>query len=440
MVLSLTGFREYVAFDRLPPPLRVGLGSWPDSSGCLGPSPDTAKAENGRPDGELRSRGGSMKKHSRRAFIERGARGALALGAASAIGGCEDTVLGSSDPSVPVETYATSGLAAPINAHVSAVKGDDLGEMTRQVIDAVGGMESVIEPGDTVFIKPNFVSFNLAQTRECFRSGECTKPEILIAVAEECLKAGAREVVIGDGSQKITYDWTPSYTLDGRTNLVEEASRLSRLYDGDVFLSCLEADYPGDYEIPSRTAHGTLFVSSIYEKANKIISVPVAKTHRASQLTLALKNFIGVLSIPRYGILVNNSYWDRGRGIDHSSVTVLAQAFLDVVAANKPDLAIIDFSIGVEGNGPTAGRGYGATVDVRDRLGSWLVLASKDIMAADATAARVMTHHVPDIRQLTMGFEMGLGEIREESIALIGERLADMRMEWRAAELANSLD
>jgi uncharacterized protein (DUF362 family) len=301
-------------------------------------------------------------------------------------------------------------------------------------------MESVVDPGDVVFIKPNFVSFNLAQTRECFRSGECAKPEILIATAEECLKVGAREVIIGDGSQKITYDWTPSYTLDGRTNLVEEAARLSGLYEGDVFLSCLERDYPGDYGIASRTAHGTLFVSSIYERAHKIISVPVAKTHRSSQLTLALKNFVGVLSIARYGVLVNNTYWDRGRGIDHSSVTVLAQAFLDVVAAKKPDLSIIDFSIGVEGDGPTAGQGYGTTVDVRDRLGSWLILASKDIMAADATAARVMTHDVPSIKQLTMGFEMGLGEIREESIALIGERLADLRMDWAAAELVNSIE
>ncbi len=369
-----------------------------------------------------------MKKITRRTFMKLGAGSALALGSGSILSGCgkKDSING------PDHNHQ-------INATVAAVKGNSLDLMTRDVIAAVGGMDSVVYEGETVFIKPNFVSFNLAETRECFKNGECTKPEILIATAEECLKAGAKEVIIGDGSQKITYDWKYSYTLDGRTNLVEEAARLSALYNGNVFLSCLEADYPGDYEIPSRTAHGKLFISNIYKKADKIISIAVAKTHNYAQLTLGLKNFIGVLSIAKYGVLINNSYWDRGGGIDHSTVTVLSQAFLDVVAAKKPDLTIIDFSIGVEGDGPTAGFGYGRTVNVKDRLGSWLMLASKDIMAADATAARVMNHHVPYIKQLTMGYDMGLGEINEESIEMIGEKLSNIKMNWKTAVLKNTL-
>lgn len=361
---------------------------------------------------------------SRRTFVKLGTSSAVALGSCGILSGCgkeQSAVAPDTDPE------------AQINATVAAVRGNDLDSMTRDAIEAVGGMGSVVNEGETVFIKPNFVSFNLAEFRDCFHNGECTKPEILIATAEECLKAGAREVIIGDGSQKITYDWQYSYTLDGSTNLVEEAARLSSEYAGDVSLACLEADYPGNYEIPSQTAHGRLFVSDVYAKADRIISIPVAKTHTAGQLTLALKNFIGVLSIARYGVLIDNSYWDRGAGIDHSSPEILAQAFLDVVAAQKPDLALIDFSIGVEGDGPTAGGSYGRTVDVRDRLGSWLILASTDIMAADATAARIMSHSVPDVAQLTRGYAMGLGEINEESIELVGESLSNIRMPWLKA-------
>jgi uncharacterized protein (DUF362 family) len=365
---------------------------------------------------------------SRREFVKLGAGGAAALGTGSILGGCQDS-----------DSVLGPGPEPEINATVAAVRGTDLDSMTRAAIDAVGGMGSVVQPGETVFIKPNFVSFNLAENRECFWSGECTKPEILVAAAEECLKAGASEVIIGDGSQKITYDWQYSYLLDGSTNLVEEAARLSAEYSGNVYLSCLEADYPGVFSIPSQTAHGHLLVSSIYEIADRIISIPVAKTHSSAQLTLALKNFIGVLSIPEYGVMIDNRYWDRGRGIDHSTVSALSQAFLDVVAAKRPDLTIIDFSIGVEGNGPTAGGGYGRTVDVRSRLGSWLVLASKDIMAADATAARIMSHPVSTTKQLTMGFGMGLGEIREESIEIVGANLSDLIMPWRPAVLRNWL-
>jgi uncharacterized protein (DUF362 family) len=105
----------------------------------------------------------------------------------------------------------------------------------------------------------------------------------------------------------------------------------------------------------------------------------------------------------------------------------------------KPDLAIIDASIGIEGNGPSAEEGQGITVDMRDRLGSWLLLASTDLVAADATAARIIKHDVSGIRQLSMAYDMGLGEMREEAIQIIGERLDDLRVDWVPAKLSNSL-
>ena len=70
--------------------------------------------------------------------------------------------------------------------------------------------------------------------------------------------------------------------------------------------------------------------------------------------------------------------------------------------------------------------------------GSWLLIASTDIMAADSTAARIMSHKVSNIKQLTMGYEMGLGEIREESIEMLGESINDLRVPWSPARLKNN--
>jgi uncharacterized protein (DUF362 family) len=72
---------------------------------------------------------------------------------------------------------------------------------------------------------------------------------------------------------------------------------------------------------------------------------------------------------------------------------------------------------------------------MRDRLGSWLLLASTDLVAADATAARVMSHDVAAIKQLAMANAMGLGEIDEGSIEIIGERLDDLRVDWVPAKI-----
>ena len=287
--------------------------------------------------------------------------------------------------------------------------------------------------GETVFIKPNFVNFPWAQYNNCFHSGECTKPEIIIAVTEECLKAGAKEVIIGEGSHLPKFEWKYAITLDGSTNLVKEAERLSSLYDGKVTLACLETDSPGWVEVPSSTSLNKIAVSSLAVNADKVISIPVAKTHSWAQLTLAAKNFIGITPLSRYAQLIGGTWWNRGT-FDHSSPQAIAHVYLDIVKGIKPDLSIIDFSIGVEGDGPTTNVG-GKTLNMKERLGSWAIIAGKDIMAADATAARIMNHDTNKVKHLAMGFDMGLGLIQEDSIEMLGEKLDNLRVQWKPARL-----
>jgi uncharacterized protein (DUF362 family) len=354
----------------------------------------------------------------RREFLKAGAGVAIAMGSPSLL---------IAAPSLAAEP------STQIHARVAAICGADLGRMTRDALDALGGIRTIVNPGEKVFIKPNFVTFPWAKYNKCFQAGECTKPEIVIAAAEECLKAGAAEVIIGEGSHLPTFDWQYAVTLDGKTNLLEEAKRLSSKYDGKVVLACLETDSPGWVEVPSRTPLGKIAVSSLVARADKVISIPVAKTHSWAQLTLAAKNFIGVTPLSRYAQLVDNTWWNRGT-FDHSSPQAIAQVYLDIVSSRKVDLSIIDFSIGMEGDGPSREQG-GMTVDMKERLGSWAVIASTDIMAADATAARIMSHDPKDVKQLTMGFKMGLGEIREESIEILGEKLDRLRVAWKPARM-----
>jgi uncharacterized protein (DUF362 family) len=304
--------------------------------------------------------------------------------------------------------------------------------MTRRAVEAVGGIAAIVRPGETVFIKPNLAMIDWANLgRNPFVLGECAKIEIVTAVAEECLKAGASKVTIGDTTQMPSYSWEYATTLDGTTNLAAEAKRLNSEYGGKVTLACLDVDSPEWVDVPTSSKLGTIAVSSLVAHADRVISIPVMKTHAFAQLTLSLKNFIGVTPLERYG-------WQTGtysrNGFDHSSSQAIAQIYLDIVNAVKPDLAIIDASIGVEGNGPAVKDGWGSTVDMRDRLGSWLLLASTDLVAADATAARVMSHDVAAIKQLAMANAMGLGEIDEGSIEIIGERLDDLRVDWIPAE------
>jgi uncharacterized protein (DUF362 family) len=365
-----------------------------------------------------------MHKLTRRDLLKLGAGAAIALGAPQVLTGCGEEETGPKPTATP-----------ELKARVAAIKGEDLYAMTRQALEAVGGMAAIVQPGETVFIKPNLVTMDWANLgRNPFLLGECAKIEIVTAVAEECLKAGASEVTIGDTTQMPSFDWNYATTLDGSTNLAQEAKRLGSQYEGKgkVTLACLDVDSPEWVEFPTSSKLGTIAISSLVARADRVISIPVLKTHSWAQLTLSLKNFLGVTPLERYGWVPSGMY--SRLGFDHSSSQAIAQIYLDIVNAVKPDLAIIDASICVEGNGPSAGDGQGITVDMRERLGSWLLLASTDLVAADATAARVMSHDVAAIKQLAMANAMGLGEIDEGSIEIIGERLDDLRLDWIPAE------
>ncbi len=167
-----------------------------------------------------------MKKIKRREFLKTSVSATVALGTPWFF-----TCSKSKEP--------VSDISQEKTAQVAAISGSNLDSMTRDAIDALGGIQTVVNNGDTVFIKPNFVSFPWASTNNCFQKGECTKPEIIIAVADECLKAGAAEVIIGEGSHLPSFDWKYAITFDGSTNLVSEAERLTLLYAGKVTLAFL---------------------------------------------------------------------------------------------------------------------------------------------------------------------------------------------------------
>jgi len=311
---------------------------------------------------------------------------------------------------------------------VTVVKGDDLRRMARESLESLGGAKAFVQPGQTVFIKPNLVTAQAAAIRPVSRNGECTKPEIVMAVAEECLKAGAAEVIVGDGAHTPRYSWKAIKTMDGTTNFAAEAERLNANYTGKVRLACLNADSPEWVEIPTRTSIGKLAVSSLVAKADVVISIPVLKTHTNAGLTLSMKNFIGTISNDRHG-----GYPVR----KDIHIAGLEQSFIDVVAAIKPRLAIIDASIGCEGNGPTVdpAQGKGQTVDMKERSGSWMLLASTDLVAADATAARIISHDPAKIKQFKVASDQGLGQAGEDRIELVGGKLDELRVSWLPAQL-----
>ncbi len=312
---------------------------------------------------------------------------------------------------------------------VGVARGNDLYAMTHEALERIGGISTVVQPGESVFIKHNFLTGGLARDNHVL-TGEIAKPEVSLAAAEACLLAGAREVIIGDGTQVASFDWTDLRTVDGTTHIVAEVARLNRQYDDRLRLAQLNAESPAWDPLPSpRTALNEIYVSSLVARADRIISVAVLKTHRWANVSLSMKNFMGVPPIERYG----GGSERIGRFRLHYVEGSLEGAFLDMVAGLRPDLALIDASIGAEGYAPWVRPGEGRTVDLRERLGTWAVLASTDLVAADATAARMINHEVDRVPHIQRAHEQGLGQAQRDHIDLVGATLNELRMEWEPA-------
>lgn len=358
-----------------------------------------------------------MNKLTRRDFLHHAGQAGVALSASRLLTGCTLPL-----PAMP----NTPGDAA---ARVVAIRGTDLAAMARQALDAFGGAASFISPGETVFIKPNFGAVGMVKYNP-ITQGDSVKPEIVLAVAEECLKAGASMVTIGEAGQVPSWDWSGVPTFDGMTTVGAEAARLRGVYGNRITLACLNAETPEWDRVPSQTPIGDIEVSSLATRADHVISLPVIKTHRWTLMTGALKNLFGLTSVTRY----STPTIDRMRAKLHNAG--LHQIVAEIAGQVRPDFSIMDFSIGCEGNGPHVLPGWwGTTVDVRDRLGTWMLLASPDPVALDATSARVIGLDPADIQHLLRAYNSGLGQMLEEKIELTGAALDELRMDWQKPDL-----
>ena len=362
-----------------------------------------------------------MRTLSRRGFLRRTAAVGLTAGTAKCLTGCGANPL----PFIPQPTDA------PVDdvSRVVAVRGMDLTRMTRETLEGVGGMASIVNPDETVFIKANYGGLGFVGG-DPVALGESVKPEIVAVVAEECLKAGASRVTVGEAGQVRVIPWERARTLDGSTNLVAEVQRLNATYAGQVDLVSLMVDSPGWEAVPSpRTSLGDIEVTSLMTQADRVISVAVIKSHRWAHMTGSLKNFVGTTSFDPYGYGVG---W---RFVLHNTAGGVVQCFLDIVNAIEPDLAIIDGSICCEGNGPHVMPGWwGDTVDVSDRLGDWFMLGSTDLAAADATAARIIGLDVADVEHLVRAYAQGIGQIHADKIQLDGATLDELQIQFEPAD------
>jgi len=241
----------------------------------------------------------------------------------------------------------------------------------------------------SVLLKPNLVGLDPL--------GVINTHPAVIAAARECfLSMGAAQVLIGDGP-----------ALDRDTEAILESVRL-REFTGPLGRSFVDLNID-DVERVSLKTRASRLKQLYFPKTalgvDFLVSIPKLKTHHWAGVTLSLKNMFGVVPGSCYGWPKNVLHW---AGID--------RAILDINAAVRPDFAIVDGIVGMEGNGPIQGT----------PKASGVLVFGNDPVAVDATCCRVMGLVPERVKYLAHAGTL-LGHVKADKIQQVGESIASVR-------------
>jgi uncharacterized protein (DUF362 family) len=262
----------------------------------------------------------------------------------------------------------------------------DLEAIIRSGLRELGIGPAVIR-GKSVLLKPNLVE-------PCAEAPQVnTHPAVVRAAAEVMRAWGARRVLVAEG---------PGHCRDAQ--LVLEQSGLGAVL-AESRLDFVDLNHDDVVLVPNRfgrTALPHLALPATLEQVDWIVSLPKMKTHHWAGVTLSMKNLFGVMPGLYYG-------WPKN--VLHQAG--IGRSILDINAAVKPHLAIVDGIIGMEGDGPIMGTPKHVGV---------LVMGT-NLPAVDATCARLMKINPSRIEYL-VGASGRLGPIKEHHIEQRGEPIA----------------
>src|SRR6202165_1107311 len=243
---------------------------------------------------------------------------------------------------------------------------DGIEAAAHRIIEQIGGMESIINGAKFAILKPNFVAGRNAA------SGSTTSFALLKAVAEEVRACGAEPVLCETPGTEFDRDAT--YTILGVERFCQENGiRIVKVDPEGGEQDWVELRPEGAKRLRR------FRIPRILTEA-RLINLPVLKTHVVSAMTLGMKNPMGIL--PRPDRRSMHTF-----GID--------QCIVDMNRGIKPDLTIVDGSIGQDGEGAV----YGDKADLQ------VLVAGRDSLAVDLVCCQVVGVKPRDIPHLKLALE-----------------------------------
>lgn len=263
----------------------------------------------------------------------------------------------------------------------------DYSAITEAAVNAFGGIEKFVKPGDRVVLSPNM---GWMRTPE---QAAATHPDVLRKVVQLCERAGASKITCIDYTLD---DWKMAFDICGANAAVRGTK--ARLLSPTEVEMYKDVDIPS--YIPKKLDDGTAYDSvhhnnQIYQKlphdildCDAFICIPVVKDHEAATITISMKKLMGNIwnrkDYHRYGL--------------HDCIAELNMAL-------RPTLIIADATRALQTRGP---KGPGEVTTPNK------VVVGIDPVAVDSYCTRFLTVKgvTPDqVNHLILANKLGRGEI-----------------------------
>ncbi len=153
------------------------------------------------------------------------------------------------------------------------------------------------------------------------------------------------------------------------------------------------------------------------------ISMAIAKTHDVCVVTLALKNMI-MGTIHKKDRVKMHGFGSHAERVLPAEAQTLNINLIRLARFLAPDIAVVDGTRGLQGNGPGGDDGVDLGV----------AAASSDVFAADAVMAAVMGFDPMSLGLLHYGHELGLGVADLREISVLETAIADVRKAFKPHE------
>jgi uncharacterized protein (DUF362 family) len=286
----------------------------------------------------------------------------------------------------------------PIQSKVAITSAENYSEVHRAVEEAInllGGVDRICSSGQTVMVKPNMVFPKHPDM------GETTHPEVISAIVRILKKTGA---IVKVGEQAAwNSDTTEAFEVTGIGRAALEAG-------ADAIVDWSK-DKRIKVPVPDPRSIEYLRLPASVVECDVFIHVPKMKTnYMFGNVTLTIKGLLGLLD-------------NKDRGIYHRTIAEMGWATCDIAKAIAPKhrLSLIDGIVGMEGGGPHAGL----------RVNSKVIVASEDMVAAEAVGCAIMGFHPLESPGVQLAMKSGVGTGDLDEIKIVGRSIEEMRCPFK---------